>query len=381
MFAPPAPPGSQRHESDSDSDWSDDDDYGVKKINIRIKPVAQMTPSKISASVEELRATVGTWKSLANVNLAKPKSRRHHQSTAFIPSDDPYVALGNGHQQLALNNNNNNIEINNHVNYVKLPVAFAIQECLNAKLTDESSSMIVGRLKMAVPPSILGLDPSRLEPNLVIFFSSRRNCDKAVFNEQFIHKLDENRLNINMLEIQSYARESMAACDPQSEPTHILLPELMKYITTTSKEPKSLCPLFATGHWLCDPDITKVRVDLGINQELLDEIKLSTTEISNLRISIAVSGGVVSHQSKPEASWNPHDSRLTWSFANLAELNGQASCMARFNLTYGPSRISEIELQFTVPGKTITGSQVTLEPGNFKLARCKFEVRTGSFKC
>lgn len=96
MIAPPDFPVSRSIETDSDSDWDDDDDFGIKKINIKIKPIAQVTPSKISASVDELRATVETWKSMANINLVKPNSRRnHHLSTLQLDGTDKMDHLNN----------------------------------------------------------------------------------------------------------------------------------------------------------------------------------------------------------------------------------------------------------------------------------------------
>ena len=68
----------------SNSDWDSDDDYATKKINIQIKPISQLTPNSVSASVDELRATVDTWKSLANIPLNKTNSRRHHRSSVLL---------------------------------------------------------------------------------------------------------------------------------------------------------------------------------------------------------------------------------------------------------------------------------------------------------
>lgn len=63
----------------SDSDWSDDDndDFSFKKIKINIKPITQLTPDKQISSVDELKAVVGSWKQITNVNLVKPNSRRN----------------------------------------------------------------------------------------------------------------------------------------------------------------------------------------------------------------------------------------------------------------------------------------------------------------
>lgn len=81
---------SQSNCDSDDSDW-DDDDFSAQKFNIKIKPIAQVPPSKISASVDELRASIGTWKSMANINLAKSKPRRHHQSTVQLNNEGQQI--------------------------------------------------------------------------------------------------------------------------------------------------------------------------------------------------------------------------------------------------------------------------------------------------
>jgi hypothetical protein len=82
-----------RLDEDSDSDWDDDDsdddsddDFVYKKIkNIRIKPAAQVTPGKIGAPVDELKAVVSSWKSMGNINLVKPNSRRSQYQAQGSP--------------------------------------------------------------------------------------------------------------------------------------------------------------------------------------------------------------------------------------------------------------------------------------------------------
>ena len=85
---------SEEDDHEDSSDWSDDDDLLSKKINIRIKPVTQMAPSsKVGATEDELRAVIGTWKSMRNINLIKANSRR---------------------AQNQIRNNNNNTDHDNH---------------------------------------------------------------------------------------------------------------------------------------------------------------------------------------------------------------------------------------------------------------------------
>lgn len=537
MIAPPPPTASShsnvQSDGDSDSDWDSDDDFASKKISIKIKPIAQVTPNKISASVDELRATVGTWKSLANINLVKPNSRRHHQSTlqlnkninnndspsSNVEENSPQLGLrsttsvllpnglggpdkslygigrifsssinphrmslqpdpaANGYQycieqdaiestktelnsqnsvlkpvsdlfasppneilkpqpikqtnefdlphslsssafysptlQLAfqnciINNNNNN---DNCANKIRTPVAFAIQECLNVKLINGSeigsSVNILGRVKLAVPLTIV--DFNQLEENLHIDLSSKTGYHKVILNHQFVtrsktkQQLQTNhetsiKLTINMLAVQAYAREKA------NNSRYILLPDIIKYMIGSQHERKlddasndtnanlKLNPLPVVAHWFCDLNITKVRVDLPLEAlvNLLNEHELVADDIRNLRIGMQVSGGVTSYLSKPEASWSPLNSQLTWSLASLSDLinsstlNGTTSCLARFNLEDGPTTPADVDLQFSIANKTLSGSLVIIDEQsqmNFELTKQKLEVRTGVYKC
>ena len=280
MIAPP-PPVVSRHSDgdDSDSDWDDDDDF-ARKINIQIKPIA---PVQISASVDELRATVGKWTSM--VNLVKPNSRRHQNST----------------QTNAINNNNNNTNnvfgvlkpapsvpiciTNSEVLATdpivvaptppqptppsaisKLPVAFAVQECLNVKMLMSSDGIcftnLIGHIKMAVPRQFaesFALNNGSLDEaatcktgsdrdNLDIIVSCSRPWDTQNLNEDFLHEKhlsyeDETtnyqindsctKLSVDMKAVYDFARQLKN--QPPIDCNHILLPELLNYTLTTTR--------------------------------------------------------------------------------------------------------------------------------------------------
>lgn len=447
MIAPPAAP-SARSDTDSDSDWDDDDDF-AKKINIRIKPIAQVTPSKFSASVDELRASVGTWKSLANINLVKPNSRRHHQSTVqlqdvgaapptenngplysgiiepdtlldsqaplngFLRSNtSPSTILSPGLQSAF-----QRVTINDDRDTIKLPVALAVQECLNARFVESSNDTkdmiaLIGRIKMATPLNIYDINSSQFDPPLEVTLVASLPWDRVELNTDFVTEQLDNeqfqmnpslsssnstkRLLIDMKAIQSYVRNKY---QKQPDTKYFVLPELLRYtirsqdaheLAANGAAPPSqlLSPLKASAHWLFDLDVTKVRVDLKILETTINGLGLTTDHLTSLKISLHVNGGVTSYQSKPDASWNPLDSKLTWSFSNLTELiqqstlNGNTSCLARFNLNDGPSTPDEVSLQFSIVGKTISGAHIVLDStNNYRLATQKYEVRTGTFKC
>lgn len=462
MLARPAASKSTQSDGDSDSDWDDDDnDFATRKINIKINPIAPITPSKISASVDELRATVGTWKSLANVNLIKPNSRRHHQSTVQLnnitnhdqqanlitPFATSSVILPNNlvstngetliqeqcdnsnnlRHSLHLNGSSSSAAIltpkirsdftkvltiaSNEIPDEKLPVAFAIQECLNASLfkgpDGNGSANLIGRLKMAVPPQFNGME--LLNENLEITLVTSMPWERISFNQDYVREIDEQdlsrnsasndstkRLLIDMKAIHSYTKKQN---QKQPNAKYYLLPELLNYNIRSRDHHEStsdisassllrVTPVHVVSHWLCDLNITKVRVNVQFFESTLNDYGLTTDDIKNLKFRMCLNGGVVSYQSKPEANWNPLNSELTWSFTNLTELiqkstqNGVTSCLARFDLNDGPSAPSDVCLQFSIGGKTISGSRVVLDStNNYRLAKQKYHVKTGAFRC
>lgn len=513
----PSTLNSAHSDGDSDSDWDDDDDFGARKINIKIKPIAQVTPSKISASVDELRATVGTWKSLANINLVKPNSRRHHQSTVQLNNIDnekihpnsilspqpstnsiitpdsmvfPTPAQNSNGLILQINGFNNNQEQKQQKRYTinlnsmshgddlsdpmlvtnqfapqptvpqnfgdymgldcpifedntknldvllksssssmlspglfsafkrvstsdkaVLPVAFAVQECLNVNSQIKSdqiiSCQIIGSIKMAVPLMASETYASKFEENLDITLNNNMVYDKIRLNSEFVSEMSDNtqiqttsnpmsrRLLINMKAVQNYITK---VDQKLSTARYILLPELLRYSIRSQEKTRglshetspsvSLNPLQVQTHWLCDLNITKVRLDIQLLSNLVGGLSLTTDDIKNLKISMHVNGDVASYQSKPDANWNPLDAKLTWSFSNLTELvlkstlRGVTSCLARFNLNDGPSKPGDVAIQFSIAGKAISGSYIKINNlEKFRLATQKFEVRTGTFKC
>lgn len=253
--------------SDDDSDWDDDDDdFGTKKIQIRIKPAGQVNSNKITGSVDELRATVESWKSLANLNLTKPNSRRsYHQSTVQLNNMDKFldtqsildglieaatpapapapipIPIPNSNLPLISTNNNYNNNHNNHNLITQnfqaipplenliiapkpieiLPVAFAIQECLDVKMeTQNFSNFIInenennnninfhnqssnaltylkGCIRMAVPPRILDMILNQSQDILMVSFKSDLLINRIWINNRFAQQNSNNKSSNN----------------------------------------------------------------------------------------------------------------------------------------------------------------------------------------
>lgn len=422
-----------------------------KKINIKIKPIAQLTPSKMSASVDELRATVGTWKSMANVNLVKPNSRRSlHQSTlqlnrastimmqertdnilsstAPLQPTEPMMMINTRLNQPPVAMPPPVLATAANLKAFLVPVAFATQECLHVRTLmssdGESATSLIGHIKMAAPRQIVDMNPSYFVNNvLAVNILTSKRWSSCSTNQQFAKEIrhglnssqqnidtstyaETKQLSIDMNQVYLFARQSY---QKQPESKYFLLPELMSHTIRShdvigadennqlgGSAATDISPIRAVAHWLCDLDVTKVRIDLEFLEDLIqqqqheDTQRLKPSDIENVKLVLQVNGKVLTQQSKPAATWSPVSSQLTWSFNNMAELidmattvSGISSCLAKMDLDDGPSTPSDVSLQFSINGKTLSGTKLLLPnpSAGYKIVRQKCEVKTGTFKC
>lgn len=431
MIAPPPAAGNNNTkngnsnksaDSDSDSsDWDSDDDFTTRKISINIKPISQVNNQKISSSVDELRATVGTWKSLANINLVKPNSRRHHQSTVQLENIDttksPASEQSKQHQQKQQQQQTNILSPSKGSQFSdvsRVPVAFAVQESLDSRLmpasNNSNSEYLIGHIRMAVPPCLADPLSSFHQQDLEFSLESSIVPYKIQVNGNFVERVNNpntemdmsNRsaesYRINMEAVREFARKRSRM---ESGSKYFLLPELLRYYTHSGPSIRPIAgngshhshqseldlqvnPINVVSHWLCDLNVTKVRIDISLIDNTPNGFSpLTSDDIKNLKVSLQVNSDVNSHHSKPDANWNPLDSRLTWSFASLTnfiqssgndEIN---SCLARFNLNDGPSTPGSVNVQFSINDKTLTRTRVAVtSPNSFCLAKQKYEVRS-----
>lgn len=512
MIAPPDIPIPRSTEADSDSDWDEDDDFGIKKINIKIKPIAQVTPSKISASVDELRATVETWKSMASINLVKPNSRRHHhmstaqldnidraldinnRSSVFEPSVSSSTLLpdiskallnpnaSNGSTLASYGfpkslsqstNTQNNISLssstygilptskgNQFLDYLspdkpaehqpellpavdlvqtlshkitppilkspplnhfavadrpefvatKIPLAFAIQESISARLVarpiDQEPSILSmvlsGRLKMAVPRSFINLVSSIRPESIKLELMSSLKLEKVNCNQNLCHELYDdsdqrnkpNSLNSRKIQINlDNVLEEVRSQQNQraSGPNYFLLPDLIRYTTSLEesqdplKETKFISPLIMYQNLICSENAIKFRLDLKINPAL----ELEPRQVTNIKIVLPINGRVLSFESKPAAAWDSFGSKLIWSFKSLDDLikqsqepTSQGLCLARFTLDKKQPCFESLKIHFTLPGRTISGVRVLLTKlDHYHICKQKLETRSSNFEC
>lgn len=456
-----------RNGESDDSDWDDDDDdFRSRKINIRIKPAGQVKDPKISASVDELRATVDSWKSMANLNhLSKPSSRRsQYQSTVqlnqvdkfldsqsildLIPTNDrqmfndhPYIEQ---QQTQPYTNLTSQIEsqIENLVIAPKpveiLPIAIAIQECLNVKLTSSDNNNLQdfhiatglkGCIKMAVPPKMLYMMLSNTQETMLLSFNCDFALNKIWINESFAKECNANETNHQFSPFNPQFRKQTTMLNDQfalnnftnnnvtlsvdtnsikayivdryrnnTSAKYFVLPELFRYEVglqgLTVEQNTSLTPILGYCNWIHESNDTKIKIDIEILEQILyQQLSLTNNDILDLKIILNFKGSISNHQSKPESSLdiiNPN--KLVWSFSDLHEFIQKSesnspyySCIARLEThqsNVSGNLVDDIELSFKIRDKNVTGTSVNIvnEMSNFKMTLVKSEVRTGSFR-
>lgn len=380
MIAPtplPANTQSASRDEDSDSDWDDDDDLTSKKINIVIKPIAQLTPTNISASVDELRSAVDSWKTLAGPIRVQSSYHVDAQNRANIqhPNEDlltpvapvavlPMVTTSNSIAYPIEPQLTNILPIDQSrsspvtaANQLVVPVAFAIQETLDvipmvSGITRElcGGISLKGCVKIAVPPELMRMDVPI--SHQLMRFELVKSCPMATnsttkLNQNFIRQSEKNNNSslpcqsshiannhlaptltesrsageflLDLKAAQSYIRQRFK--DQSNYAKYYILPELIIYEYTAQSSTDIDCalnPLVIKTKMTCELNLTKIRIDLSLPGDSARLI--APQEIQNLSLSLLISGQIKSFQCQPEATWNPEESRLTWNFTSFAEL-------------------------------------------------------------
>lgn len=499
--------GVSNSDSDSDSDWDDDDqDSANKKININIKPLSQVTPSKLSASVDELRATVEAWKPLGNLNLAKQATRRHHKSTNLPLHLSQYNLNTNGVNNTATLYNTNNLRrssiglrdnehssilkpsqtqqtqspvvmndryadlnelfsnvstlkkepiqaesnlmldimpsrsipahplgvtkhgnneqsshqrdhdpfgfnhptINSRLSYshindslykektvvkpVNNPVIIAVatQESINATFRGNEEDCVVqllGYVKIAVPANLTKVPPGMDMSKLCFRLENIAKLKKLYCNQELIKKDNQSRSDSfegpYEVDMPSFSRHilDLNRQKPLAKYYNI---EILRYTLKQEDLQSTSSPLQMISHWQCDPNTTKLRIDLKYS-DLYSSSGLTISDIKDLKFSLKVDGGVTSFQSKPQGHWDTNTSELSWRFSDLMQAVDPITCigslLARFDLSSGPTKPSLVNVHFAIPSRSLSGLQFKLVAPGYRVSLFKSEVRAGRFVC
>ncbi|XP_015792917.1 F-BAR domain only protein 2 [Tetranychus urticae] len=267
-----------------------------------------------------------------------------------------------------------------------IPIAVAIQECISARFkgSDESKCkiQIIGSLKIAFPSGIIQVFANNTCPALLSFkLTNSSRFERLIPNKDIVMqnkniengiKTDTYSFDMNMVGLTNHLRK----LSEQSPNSRYFNAEILKY--QLKARGATFCPLQVVSHWKCEPSTTGLKVDYKYNACALSSIQ----PLKNVTFSVNVDGGVKSHKTTPNASWNEEKKEISWKFDEISidsEGKGLGSLKAKFDVTDGPSTPGSVSVQFNGNSTTFSGVEFLLNCIGYRISLMKKQISTGRY--
>ncbi|XP_030630634.1 SH3-containing GRB2-like protein 3-interacting protein 1 [Chanos chanos] len=265
-----------------------------------------------------------------------------------------------------------------------LPVAAAFTETISAyfKGADPSKCMvkITGEMVLSFPAGITRHFAAHPSPPVLTFNITHYNrleqvlpnpqllcCDSASANT------DSKEFWVNMPNLMCHLKK---VADQRPQATYYNV-DMLKY--QVSAEGIQSTPLNLAVSWRGDATSTDLRIDYKYNTEAMP----TPTPLTNIQFLVPVDGGVAKLQAMvPPATWNPEQQKILWKIPELSqksENGGVGALLGRFQLTDGPSKPSQLAVQFTSEGSTLSGCDFQLVGQGYRLSLVKKRFSAGKY--
>ncbi|XP_019898721.1 SH3-containing GRB2-like protein 3-interacting protein 1 isoform X2 [Esox lucius] len=265
-----------------------------------------------------------------------------------------------------------------------LPVAAAFTETINAyfKGADPSKCVvkITGEMVLSFPAGItrhFASHPSA--PVLTFSISNYSRLEQVLPNPQLLccdtttSNVDTKEFWVNMPNLMCHLRR---VADQKPQATYYNV-DMIKY--QVAAEGIQSTPLNLAVSWRGDANSTDLRIDYKYNTEAM----AAPSPLHNIHFLVSVDGGVARVQNMiPTAHWNPEQQKILWKIQNLSqrsENGGVGALLGRFQLTEGPSRPSQLAVQFTSEGSTLSGCDIQLVRSGYRLSLVKKRFAAGKY--
>ncbi|XP_057188877.1 SH3-containing GRB2-like protein 3-interacting protein 1 isoform X2 [Triplophysa rosa] len=265
-----------------------------------------------------------------------------------------------------------------------LPVAAAFTETISAyfKGADPTKCLvkITGEMVLSFPAGItrhFSSHPS--PPELTFTISQYSRLEQVLPNPQLLccdttpPTGDSKEFWVNMPSLMSHLKK-VAEQRPQATYYNV---DMLKY--QVSAQGVQSTPLNLAVSWRGDASCTDLRIDYKYNAEAM----LAPTPLTNIQFMAAVDGGVNKLQAMlPPATWNPEMQKIAWKIPELSqrsENGGVGALLARFQLDEGPSKPSQLAVQFTSEGSTLSGCDFQLVGSGYRLSLVKKRFSAGKY--
>uniref|UniRef100_A0AAZ3PTX2 SH3GL interacting endocytic adaptor 1 n=1 Tax=Oncorhynchus tshawytscha TaxID=74940 RepID=A0AAZ3PTX2_ONCTS len=278
-----------------------------------------------------------------------------------------------------------------------LPVAAAFTETINAyfKGADPSNRQsdphqnkcnkcvvkITGEMVLSFPAGItrhFASHPSA--PVLTFSISNYCRLEQVLPNPHLLccdttmSNVDTKEFWVNMPNLMSHLRR---VADQKPQATYYNV-DMIKY--QVAAEGIQSTPLNLAVSWRGDTTSTDLRIDYKYNMEAM---AAAPSPLHNIHFLVPVDGGVAKLQAMiPTATWNPEQQNILWKISSLSqrsENGGVGALLGRFQLTEGPSKPSQLAVQFTSEGSTLSGCDIQLMGPGYRLSLVKKRFAAGKY--
>ncbi|XP_055359823.1 SH3-containing GRB2-like protein 3-interacting protein 1 isoform X2 [Betta splendens] len=265
-----------------------------------------------------------------------------------------------------------------------LPVAAAFTETINAyfKGADPSKCVvkITGEMVLSFPAGITRHFASHpTQPVLTFTISNYTRLEHVLPNPQLLccdpvtDSVDTKEFWVNMPNLMSHLRK-VAEQKPQATYYNV---DMIKY--QVSAEGIQSTPLNLALSWRGDATNTDLRIDYKYNTEAM----ASPVPLHNIHFLVPVDGGLAKVQAMiPPATWNPEQQTIQWNISSLSqrsENGGVGALLGRFQMTEGPCKPTQLTVQFTSEGSTLSGCDIQLVGTGYRLSLVKKRFAAGKY--
>lgn len=260
-----------------------------------------------------------------------------------------------------------------------LPVATAFTEYVHAYFRGHSPSCaarVTGELTMTFPAGIVrvfsGTPPppvlsfrlihtagiEHFQPNAELLFSDPSQSDP-----------ETKDFWLNMAALT----EALQRQAEQNSAASYYNVVLLRY--QFSRPGPQALPLQLRAHWQCGAALTQVAVDYSY----CAGATAVPTPLSNVQILLPVGEPVTNVRLQPAATWSLEEKRFVWKLPDVSEAAGSGRLSASWEPLSGPSTPSPVAAQFMSEGATLSGVDVELVGGGYRMSLVKRRFATGMY--
>uniref|UniRef100_A0A669B5L7 MHD domain-containing protein n=1 Tax=Oreochromis niloticus TaxID=8128 RepID=A0A669B5L7_ORENI len=179
--------------------------------------------------------------------------------------------------------------------------------------------------------------------------------------------VDRKEFWVNMPNLISHLKK-VAEQKPQATYYNV---DMIKY--QVSADGIQSTPLNLAVSWRGDGTNIDLRIDYKYNTEAL----AAPVPLHDINFLVPVDGGIA----KLQAMIPPATCKIFWShYANITCLAGVGALLGRFQMIEGPCKPSQLAVQFTSEGSTLSGCDIQLVGTGYRLSLVKKRFAAGQFK-